>query len=64
MTAEMLEAERQWLPQFAGKTIRADADHHDPERREASAGADRPGAGDLCPVWGVGAVTRVGTSER
>ena len=23
MAAEMLEAEREWLPQFAGKTIRA-----------------------------------------
>ena len=57
MAAEMLEAEREWLPQFAGKTIHRDADHRHPERCETGAGADRPHAGDLSAVWGVGTLT-------
>ena len=56
MAADMLEAEKQWLPQFAGKTIRPTPTIVIPKDVQPRQGADRSGAGDLCAVWGVGTV--------
>ena len=58
MAAEMLEAERRMAAAVRRQDDPRDADHRHPEGREAGAGADRPRAGDLCAVWGVGAVGR------
>ena len=46
MCSEMLEAQRQWLPQFAGKKIAAQADDRHPAGLQARRGPPRPGPGD------------------
>ena len=45
MTAEMLEAERQWLPQFAGKSLRPTPAIRIPARLQARRRPARPGPG-------------------
>ena len=46
MATEMLEAQRQWLPEFTATHDPPDADHQHSARCRARGGAARPGAGD------------------
>ena len=47
MASEMLEAGRQWMPQFAGKTIRPTPTISIPNRRKTRSRTRRPGTGDF-----------------